>query len=366
MRFLPGNDQHLGARPSQQDAFGFSDPDNAALMAHGGLVAVVADGMGGMAHGSEASQAATRAFLAAYEAKPATESIPQALRRSLHVANGAVLDLASRAGAVGEMGTTLTAVALCGDGYHLISAGDSGVYLLRGGRLYPQTRAHTHGDDLDRDVALRNISETEAASDPERHALTSFLGIERLVDVYACEEPQPLRPGDRILMCSDGLSKVLGEYQIVRGLAGDPQQAAERLVEMALEQQRPDQDNVTVLVIACEDEHEARAVPLAETALRGTPGPPKRTSPVDLRILLPGVALLLLVTWMLVQLACPGRPPADAPPPSGTVQDPGAGGSGAGEGSETAKPAGAEKAKPDAGAEENGKQTYEQGETKND
>ncbi len=327
MRFQPGNTQHIGARASQQDAFGFSDPDDRRLVAHGGMVAVVADGMGGMANGRDASLAATHAFLGAYAAKHSEESIPQALRRSVHRANEAVLELAERAGVVGEMGTTLVAVALHDSEYHLISIGDSAAYLLRGGRLYQLTASHTHGEDLDLDAVRGHISEEEAALDPERHALTSFLGIERLEDIDASDDPRPLKLGDRILICSDGLSKVLTEREIIAGLGGDPQAASQRLVDRVVRQQHPDQDNVTVLVVSCQDDQELAAATSREAPAAPSAAPssgPRRPGP---GIVIPALALTALLIWGLLQ-SCPSAgppfPPAPAPAAPAEGEDEGA------------------------------------------
>ncbi len=99
MRFAFGNAQHIGARASQQDAFGFSDPANEAFVRHGGFCAVLCDGMGGMSHGDAASRLAVRTFLAEYGGKAETESIPDAMLRSLRSANAAVYAEASAAGA---------------------------------------------------------------------------------------------------------------------------------------------------------------------------------------------------------------------------------------------------------------------------
>src|SRR5580704_14039646 len=99
MSFLPGNAQHIGARSSQQDSFGFGDPDDEAFLAHGGFVAVVCDGMGGMEHGDIASRLAVRAFLEAYQRKIPSESIPEALERSVREANDRVVDMAHDLGA---------------------------------------------------------------------------------------------------------------------------------------------------------------------------------------------------------------------------------------------------------------------------
>ncbi len=322
MKLLPGNAQHIGARESQQDAFGFSDPEDAALVAHGGLVAVVADGMGGMAHGREASHVATRAFLKAYAAKTPAEPIPQALKRSLYEANHAVTELAQGANLLGEIGTTLVAVAFHDGAYHLISVGDSAAYLLRRGRLYQLTSSHTHGEDLDLDAAKGHISEEEAAGDPERHALTSFLGIEKLIDVDASKEPRPLEPGDRLLVCSDGLSKVLGEKEIAASFLVDPQETAEQLVNQVLQLRRPDQDNVTVLVVAYEDERTLEETFIREQPPTSEPSPRSRWP--KLKLLVPGVILLVFLAWVVAQLACPNADPpiggSSPPADSGQVE----------------------------------------------
>ena len=90
MNYSFGNAQHIGARSSQQDAFGFSNPFEAEFVAHAGLLAVLADGMGGLAHGDLASRAALAAFLAAYRAKTPAESVRDALKRSLAAAKHSV------------------------------------------------------------------------------------------------------------------------------------------------------------------------------------------------------------------------------------------------------------------------------------
>ncbi|MCP4663643.1 MAG: serine/threonine-protein phosphatase [bacterium] len=321
MKYLPGNAQHIGERASQQDAFGFSDSNDAAFVKHGGMIAVVADGMGGMAHGQAAGQIATRSFLNAYAAKSPAESIPEALERALHAANGAVLELASRAGVVGEMGTTLVAVALHDEGLYLISVGDSAAFLLRQGRLYSLVASHTHGANLDQDVAAGRISEEEAAQDPERHALTSFLGMEELVDFDASVRPMALQPGDRILVCSDGLSKALDERQITANLMGDPQAVAERLVERVLSLRRPDQDNVTALIVACQAAGTSHLSPSGGTSAAAAVGD-RRLRLTDLRIVVPALLLVVLMFWALLHWGCPTPGPAGEAPPAAGEQEP--------------------------------------------
>lgn len=133
MAYRFGNAQHLGARQQQQDAFGFSDPADEAFAAHGGFLAVVADGMGGLVHGDAASRAAVRGFLQCYRSKTDTESVSRALDRAIRAANLDVTTLASSLGQSGEMGTTLIAAVLRGGELYWTSSGDSAIYLLRDG-----------------------------------------------------------------------------------------------------------------------------------------------------------------------------------------------------------------------------------------
>src|SRR6202451_1592094 len=91
MRYLPAHAQHIGARRYQQDSLGLADPEDHAFLAHGGFLAVLCDGMGGMEHGDVASQTAVRAVLESYARKTPDESIPAALERSAREANERVI-----------------------------------------------------------------------------------------------------------------------------------------------------------------------------------------------------------------------------------------------------------------------------------
>jgi protein phosphatase len=249
----PGNCQHIGARGSQQDAFGFSDKDDLAFVAHGGVLAVVADGMGGMANGGEASHLAVRAFLQSYMAKPAGESVPTAMLRALDEANQAVITLSHQVGEE-NVGTTLVAAVIHGDTLHWVSVGDSRLYLWRNVQLTQLSEDHIYANDLDRDAASGNISREDAENHPERCSLTSYLGLTTLDLVDHNLNPYPLLPGDRLLLCSDGFYAALEEIEIVPVFEREAQQTAEDLVALVLAKDRPGQDNLTVAIFACESD----------------------------------------------------------------------------------------------------------------
>jgi len=250
MNIAPGNAQHMGNREEQQDAFAFSDISNKKFIEHGGVLAVVADGMGGLAKGRAASSLAVRTLLKEYEAKTKRELVIEALARSAARANQAVYEMAMKAGMEGNAGTTLAAAVVHQGNLCWLSAGDSRIYLFRDGELSRITVDHNYALELERDVANGKISRDEAENNPERNHLISFLGLRELIMTDSSRKPFPLRRNDRILLCSDGLHGSLSDAEIAEELNLPPQQAAERLVQKVLRKGKRSQDNVTVLIAA--------------------------------------------------------------------------------------------------------------------
>jgi protein phosphatase len=303
MRFSPANAQHIGDRRTQQDSFGFGDPENRAFVAHGGFLAVVCDGMGGMEFGDAASRAATQAFLSAYQAKTADEGIPEALERSVRTANDAVVALAHEYGLSEGMGTTLIATALHDSELYYISVGDSGIFHLHGGALRMINHPHVFANILDAAVARGTMSQADAQNHPERESLTSFIGAESLEEIDRNAEPIQFAEGDVILLASDGLFKTLSQGEILACLEGDPQTWPDALVAQTMARKHEHQDNVTVLSIAAESEARAVDSPMQRPQV-GTP--PARTATVH-----PGAAA-----------PCESTPISDAPGVSAPVIGP--------------------------------------------
>jgi PPM family protein phosphatase len=254
MKVSPGNAQHIGDRSEQQDSFGFTDPDNVAFAAHAGVAAVVADGMGGLANGGAASAAAVQAFLNAYEAKRPAEPIPDALLRSIRAANEAVMSLWRKTGTEGSLGSTLAAVALHGDRLYWVSAGDSRVYLYRDRHLVRLTTDHVYAAELEEQVGQGRISREQASLHPDRNALTSYLGLENLPLVDRSVRAFPVKPGDSVLLCSDGLYRALPEEEIAAALEKDSRKSCETLVHRAIGKRMSGQDNITAIALRCRED----------------------------------------------------------------------------------------------------------------
>jgi PPM family protein phosphatase len=216
---------------------------------------VVADGMGGAQAGEVASKAAAEAFDRDLpEAPPGT-----VLRQTIEAANREIHRLAradpSRAG----MGTTITA-AIVDAGSEEIAighVGDSRAYRLRGGRLERLTRDHSLVEEMRR---KGQITDEQAEDHPQRSIITRALGPEPVVEVDV--QTVPAAPGDVFLLCSDGLTTMVGDERIAAVLAGadSMRDAVRQLIDEA--NAAGGRDNITALAFRLED----AAAPLRDAA----------------------------------------------------------------------------------------------------
>lgn len=294
MKVVPGNFQAVGDRHEQQDAFGFTDKDDAAFVAHGGVLAVVADGMGGMALGRQASQRAVSAVLQAYAEKSQAETIPAALARAIYAANADIVTLAEEADLEGNVGTTMVAAVIHDGHLDWVSVGDSHLYLCREGMLTQLSTDHVYATELDAAVREGRLSQAEAACHPERQSLTSYIGVSNLTEIDV--GTNELYVGDRLLLCSDGLYGTLSTAEMVNELHGDPQRAAEMLIHQALAKQYAHQDNLTAVVMAWETDERLQQQQQQRQlqSQQPTPDPATLQSSAWTRI---GVAVVL--AWVL-------------------------------------------------------------------
>jgi len=230
VRFASGARTDVGrGRPGNEDSI--------LVDAAHGLYAV-ADGMGGHRAGEVASAVAIESLRAAYVGG-------QRLDEAVEAANAAVFAKAADDDALRGMGTTLTAVALEDDRTALLGhVGDSRAYLMRDGTVTQVTDDHSLVEQLVREGRL---SPEEAQNHPQRAIITRALGVdaEVEVDTYRVD----LKAGDRLLICSDGLTNMLSDETIAVTLRrhADPQQAADTLIDMA--NQAGGDDNITVVIL---------------------------------------------------------------------------------------------------------------------
>lgn len=249
----PGNAQTIGRRPEQQDAFGFSDIEDEDFIEQYGVLAVVADGMGGLLGGKEVSQIAVHSFLEHYLHSEKVQTIPERLLTALLNANDSVLHYSYEKSLTGNTGTTLIAAVIFKDQLFWLSIGDSRIFLKQEESLRQLTTDHIYAEELAEKVAIGKITMEEAENDPQKESLTSFLGLESLEKLDITMKPLPLNRGDSVILCSDGLYGSVTVQEILDVCNHLPaQEAAERLIEIAISKDHPYQDNATVAILTIE------------------------------------------------------------------------------------------------------------------
>ena len=235
----------------------------------------VADGMGGHAAGEVASAVAISVLTDLDEDLPASELL-NALAEAVTRANHILHDMVAADPSIGGMGTTLTAMLWSGTRVALCHIGDSRAYLLSGGELEQITHDHTLVQSL---VDDGRISPDEAATHPQRSLLLRALDGSN--DVEPDLSLREAQVGDRYLLCSDGLSGVVGEPTLHQTLAtvAEPDDAVRQLVNLAIDGGGP--DNITCIVADVVDSATAVRPPsqvsvLAGAASNGAGRPPMR------------------------------------------------------------------------------------------
>jgi len=204
---------------------------------------VVADGVSGY-NGREASRLAVESVLSA-RWNGAPERIEATLLGAIERANQALYERAGEGstGATGRLASTLLVAVVLGKDAWLANVGDCRGYLIRAGQIRQLTRDHTW---VAEQVAMGRLRPEEAASHPKSNVLTRCLGHRPTVQADVFHET--LEPDDRLVLCSDGLTRhVSGPELIQIGTRGEPQDAARALIDLA--NRRGGTDNITVAVL---------------------------------------------------------------------------------------------------------------------
>lgn len=233
-------------RENNEDKFEFFIPDDHPLLAKRGIIAVVCDGMGGHAAGQIASELACKTFLEVYLQHPSDDPATAA-RSAIVAANRFVLDVARAVPSRRGMGTTLSSIMLIQNRLLLVHVGDSRVYRLRSQELTQLSSDHTWVEDV---VRFGIMEREEAELHANRHMLSRAVGTEP--DVPSDILWFDVEPGDRYLLCSDGIVNFVSDRDIAVVLGSDsPSGAAWRLVQMALA--GGGNDNATAVVVRVDD-----------------------------------------------------------------------------------------------------------------
>ncbi|MBB3049595.1 protein phosphatase [Prauserella isguenensis] len=232
----------------------------------------LADGMGGHAAGEVASKVVIASLAPLDDDEPGDDLVSQ-LRDATIQGNQAIAELVSNDPELDGMGTTLTAALFSGSKLGMVHVGDSRAYMLRGGQFSQITRDDSFVNEL---IEQGRITEEEAATHPQRSLLLKALTGSEVEPSLTVREA---RAGDRYLFCSDGLSGMVSNETLAEAMQiPDPQECADRMIELALK--GGGTDNVTVIIADVVDVDYGENAPIVGGAAGdGTDEGPQGDSP---------------------------------------------------------------------------------------
>lgn len=250
MQLVVGTKTDVGRKRSRNEDSHCADP---------GLgLYVVCDGMGGLDAGDLASSLAVEAihrYMREATRNPALPLVGDSDQRfsaqtnrlasAIRSANREIYGLARTDPERAGMGTTVVAACISGQVLSVAHVGDSRLYLIRGGTIQAMTADHSL---VAEQVRNGSLTEEEAARSPQRNIVTRALGVDEEVDVDLDEIH--LMGGDKLLLCSDGLTRGVKPEDLLLAILEqhDPQAASERLVMMACE--AGGEDNITAILVS--------------------------------------------------------------------------------------------------------------------
>jgi formylglycine-generating enzyme required for sulfatase activity/serine/threonine protein phosphatase PrpC len=262
--FEISGDQIDGARDYQEDAFlvTYLDDDEGGDGKSSALV-IMADGMGGHAAGNIASNLAVSTFNKAFSGSYGKDAPPEVLRVALAKANGALSEAIRETPALDGMGCTMVTAIFSTGKVYWISVGDSHLYIIRDRELLKKNEDHSYGGYLDR--MKEQGLEVEAESGLSRNMLMSAMTGDEIAEVDCVDQGVELLPGDRLLVCSDGLNTLSAEV-IIQTSAWSPsaKKCVAAMLKAVEDANKPRQDNTTVVVVdVSERASSAAALPAA-------------------------------------------------------------------------------------------------------
>ena len=233
------------AREVNEDYFGYVEPDDDESYAQKGRLVIIADGMGGYEGGQLASRLAVETVRETYLAAPSADPAATLLD-SFQIAHHKIRQFAREHSEVEQMGTTCTAAVLVGSQLYFANIGDSRLYLLRGMELKQLTQDDSYVNKM---VLSGMLSREEAETHPSRNVLTAALGSNTQdASPSASKSPEPLVPGDTLLLCTDGLHGLVSAQEMLDLVNGHTaSEACQELVALANAHGGP--DNITVQII---------------------------------------------------------------------------------------------------------------------
>ncbi|AWX57725.1 MULTISPECIES: PP2C family serine/threonine-protein phosphatase [Brevibacillus] len=235
-----GNGQTIGRREEQDDYF------STATSSHG-TIAVLADGISGLANGRLASTLAVTTFIREFTKLDNPKHTSLFFSRAASLANSEILQ--ALRGSRG--GTTLVAGVIVEDKLYWGAVGDSIITVFRNGEFIPINQKDIYESVLEARFLSGEITKDEALEHPQKKQLINYLGYESFQNIEIGREPFPLEKGDKVILCSDGVYDTLTEMELEQILFQNiaAHDAADQIIEAVESKQKANQDNATILIL---------------------------------------------------------------------------------------------------------------------
>jgi PPM family protein phosphatase len=235
-----GNGQTIGRREEQDDYF------STATSSHG-TIAVLADGISGLANGRLASTLAVTTFIREFTKLDNPKHMSLFFSRAASLANSEILQ--ALRGSRG--GTTLVAGVIVEDKLYWGAVGDSIITVFRNGEFIPINQKDIYESVLEARFLSGEITKDEALEHPQKKQLINYLGYDNFQNIEIGREPFPLEKGDKVILCSDGVYDTLTEMELEQILFQKiaAHDAADQIIEAVESKQKANQDNATILIL---------------------------------------------------------------------------------------------------------------------
>lgn len=248
-----GNSQNQGARPYQEDSFGYSNIIDTDIVSKKGLLAILSDGMGGLSNGKSVADYAVQASIAMFDAINPQGNIPEQLKKIVSRINSNVCERFVSEDGRSKAGATIVVAYIFKNRIYWITVGDSRLYCFRNGNLLQMNEDHDYKNQLYREYLQEGGNLRAVEENNQKDKLVCFVGRREIPYMDVSLKGYRIKPNDAFVLCSDGvyngissdeMRDILSEY--------DAQTASDKIISNILKSRFPGQDNMTVMVIKCE------------------------------------------------------------------------------------------------------------------
>ncbi|WP_411680952.1 PP2C family protein-serine/threonine phosphatase [Clostridium thailandense] len=239
-----GNEQIIGKREEQEDSF-------STIVSEKGMMAVLADGIGGYSKGKIASSIVVNTFVHEFLKSPDLAHMENFFKSTAKKANKEILEKIKGV----KSGSTVAVVIIYENYLYWASVGDSAIALFRKGEFINLNKKHIFEFLLQEQYLSGKISKEAILKNPMKKRLTDYIGHDEFKEIEINKYPIELKQGDKIILCSDGVYNSISEFEMEKVLEKNVEafKASEEIIDIINKKNYPKQDNATIIILKNED-----------------------------------------------------------------------------------------------------------------